>query len=81
MNYIPITVETYSGYKTDEGPRSFYLESIPFGIEEIMDRWYQVDADPTWPASNYYKVKTAGGAQYILKHEIEKDVWFLVLPS
>jgi len=72
-----ITVECHSGYKVDEYPKCFYWDNIRFEIDEIMDRWYQGDSNPEFPAANYYKVITNDRKTYILKHEIQSDIWFL----
>lgn len=72
-----ITVECHSGYKADEYPEIFYWDNIRFEIKEILDRWYQRDTSPEFPAANYYKVITTEQKIYILKHELNKDRWFL----
>jgi len=69
--------ECYSGYKADEYPKCFYWNNKKFEIQQITDRWYQGDSNPEWPVSNYYKVETAGGSQFIIKHEPESDNWYL----
>lgn len=80
MDLIPVKVECHSGYKADEYPKCYYLDDIRYDITEITDRWYQSDRDSDWPESDYYKVKTATGVQFILKHELKNDLWYL-LPS
>jgi len=74
---IPIKVECYSGYKADEYPKCFYLNNEEFEIQQITDRWYQGDSNPECPVSNYYKVDTTYGKQYIIKHDLENDKWYL----
>jgi hypothetical protein len=76
---IPIKVDCYSGYKADEYPKCFYWNNKLFKILEISDRWYQGDRNPEMPISEYFKVKTEAGELYIIKHDIEKDKWFLCL--
>jgi hypothetical protein len=78
LNFIPIKVECHSGYKADEYPRCFYLGENKFDIIEITDRWYQSDLNPEWPASNYFKAETTSGKQFIIKHDLEKDLWYIV---
>ena len=77
MKLIPIRVECWSGYKADEYPKCFYLENARIEIAEIADRWYQGDFSPEWPVSDYFKVVTSDGEQFILKHELHTDKWFL----
>lgn len=74
---IPITVESYSGYKADEHPTCFYLDNDRYEICEITDRWYQGDRDPTVPVSDYFRVETTRGETYILKHDLSADTWYL----
>lgn len=81
MKLIPVKVECHSGYKADEYPICFYWQDISFEITEIADRWYQARATPDWPVADYFKVRTAGKQEFILKHELETDQWFLVRPD
>lgn len=81
MNFIPIKVVCHAGFKADEYPLCFYWENIKFEIREITDRWYQAEATHEWPRVDYFKVSTAGGSNYILKHEIVSDDWFVVSPG
>jgi len=76
---IPIKVECHSGYKADEYPECFYRDEIKFEITEITDRWYQGDRNPEYPISNYFKVRTNTGQQFIIKHELADDKWYLYL--
>jgi hypothetical protein len=79
QNLIPINVECYSGYKADEYPTCFCHEGIKYEITEITDRWYQSDKNPEWPVSDYFKVKTACGKLFIIKHDLDNDLWNLLL--
>lgn len=79
MKLIPINVECWSGYKADEYPKCFYLEDVRHEISEVIDRWYQGEYNPEWPVSNYFKVVTSAGAQFIIKHDLQADKWFLCL--
>ena len=76
---IPIKVECHAGYKADEYPVRFSWEGALFEIHEILDRWYQGDTSPEFMLADYYKVQTSTSGQFILKHEIESDRWFLVI--
>lgn len=77
INLIPIKVSCHSGYKADEYPKSFDLDEKVFIIEDIKDRWYQGANNPEWPVSNYFKVVVSDQKEYILKHDLEKDKWYL----
>ena len=74
---FPIKVVCHSGYKADEYPLHFYWNNIRFEIKEILDRWYQGDRNPDFLSTNYFKVGTADGKIFILKHEIKPDKWYL----
>lgn len=77
ITLVPITVECHSGYKADEYPKCFYLNEVRHEIQEITDRWYQGDINPDYPPSNYFKVRTGEGIEFIIKHLLENDSWFL----
>lgn len=76
---IPIEVKCRSGYKADEYPVMFYWDGVRFEIEEIIDRWYQGENNPEFPAANYYKVRTTNFKNFLLKHELKADRWFLLV--
>ncbi len=77
IKLIPIEVECHSGYKADEYPKYFSRDDKRYEIREITDRWYQGETNPEFPASNYFKVETTNGDQYIIKHDLESDKWYL----
>jgi hypothetical protein len=78
---VSIKTECYSGYKADEYPKCFMWQGVRYEVQEILDRWYQWDAEQKHPVSDYFKVKTASGDQYILKHELQHDRWYLCHPE
>ena len=77
LNMIQIKVECFAGYKADEYPKYIFLENNRFEIYEIKDRWYQTTSSPEGPVSNYFKVATTCGQEFIIKHELENDEWYL----
>ena len=76
VTLIPIEVESQSGYKADEYPKYFSLGGERFEVRQVTDRWYQGEANPEYPVSDYFKVETTGGV-YIIKHDLESDRWYL----
>jgi len=78
MKIAPIQVESYSGFKADEYPKSFYWHDIKFDVKEISDRWYQGDCNVDLPVVHYFKIRTTTDMQCIIKHDIEVDKWYLV---
>jgi len=77
MHLIPIRVEYYAGAKADETPRRFTWEERTLEISEVLDRWYQVESKPEWPRADYFKVRASDKREYLLKHDLESDEWFL----
>jgi len=79
MDYqLPVKVECYSGYKADEYPVRFFLDSMKFEVNEILDRWYQSESSPDFPPADYFKVTTRDDKIYILKHSQTESQWFLI---
>jgi len=77
VKLVPIQVECYADAKADETPRRFAIETQMIEITEVLDRWYQVESEPEWPRADYFKVRGADGHDYLLKHDLESDEWFL----
>ena len=77
MRLIPIPVECYAGAKADETPRRFTWEEQTIDVGEVLDRWHQVESQPEWPRADYCKVRAADKREYLLKHDLESDEWFL----
>ncbi len=77
MNLMSIHVECYAGAKADETPRRFVWEERTIEVAEVLDRWYQVESNPEWPRADYFKVRGVDGREYLLKHDLESDQWYL----
>jgi hypothetical protein len=77
VKLIPIQVECYAGASADETPRRFILEERTIEVREVLDRWHQVESKPEWPRADYFKVKGEDEHEYLLKHDLESDEWFL----
>ncbi|MDB6019526.1 MAG: hypothetical protein JWR19_4015 [Pedosphaera sp.] len=77
MRLIPIQVECYAGAKSGETPRRFTWEERSIEVGEVLDRWYQVESKPEWPQADYFKVRATDEREYLLKHDLEADEWFL----
>jgi len=73
-----IQVECYAGYRSEESPRSFFLNDRRYEIEEIVDRWYQGSRDPAVPACDYFKVRAADGSLFIIRMDRESLSWYLM---
>jgi hypothetical protein len=77
MKLIPIQVESYAGAKADERPRRFVWEERRVEVSEVLDRWHQVESNPEWPRADYFKVRGVDQRDYLLKHDLEDDQWYL----
>jgi len=77
MKLTPIEVECYAGIKADETPRRFSWEGQAVEVRDVLDRWYQIESKPEWPRADYFKVRGVDEREYLLKHDLEADDWFL----
>ena len=65
-----LKVKCYSGFKADESPKSFIIDSKEFMVEKIIDQWRT-------PEYDFFRVLADDKRQYILKHEVRNDEWEL----
>ncbi len=77
MRLTPIKVECSPEANADQTPCRFNLEGHTIELSEVLDRWYQVENKPEWPRANYFKVRAVNERDYLLKHDLEADEWFL----
>jgi len=77
IRFIPVPVESYSGYKADEYPKAFTIDNKRYEVKEVIDRWYQGDLNPEFPLTNYFRIETTCGNRFILKHDLEDDRWYV----
>jgi hypothetical protein len=77
MRLVLIQVECCAGGKADEAPRRFNWEERTIEVGEVVDRWHQVESKPEWPRADYFRVRAADKREYLLKHDLESDEWFL----
>jgi hypothetical protein len=77
MHLTSIQVECYAGVKADQTPRRFTLNEHNIEEGEVLDRWYQIESQPEWPLADYFKVRAIDSGEYLLKHDLESDEWFL----
>ena len=69
-NDVKIEVVTYSGYKANERPLSFMLDSRKRDVTEVVDQWIGPDYD-------YFRVIADDGLLYLLKWNRSLGRWFL----
>ena len=81
IDFEPIQVTCYEGYKERESPRSFVWSGQPFKIINIVDRWYAADADGKSEVMNYFKVQADDGHTYIIRYNRLFDSWAVLVPE
>jgi hypothetical protein len=69
---IPVRVECYAGHRGEETPRRFYFGEREIEVAEVVDQWLA-------PDHRYFKLKSAEGALYVLRHDVSADRWELVM--
>lgn len=65
-----IRVDCYSGYRGEETPRRFWLDSRHVEVRQVLDRWLA-------PDHRYFKVLGSDGDLYILRHDPYGQSWEL----
>ena len=78
MNWEPIEVNCYSGYKGEEAPRKFIFQDNEFVIKEILEYWYERSFEPQTPVEENFKVKTETKETYRIKHNHNSNTWYLL---
>jgi len=79
MKFIEIDVRAYSGHRVNERPLSFRFQRQDHEVAEIVDRWHEGRPEPGSPYLNYFKVRTAGGEEYLLRYNGLFDVWSIMV--
>lgn len=65
-----VRVECYAGYRGEETPRRFFLNSRKIEVSEIVDRWLA-------PDHRYFKLRGDDGDLYILRYGLPEGQWQL----
>jgi hypothetical protein len=65
-----IKVQCYSGYKADEKPVSFILDSHKRMVDKVIDQWRT-------PEFEYFKVMADDGKGYLLRNDEINGEWVL----
>jgi hypothetical protein len=68
MNFFPVEVSCYSGYRLNESPRQVVLSGRTHDVMDILDRWYGV-------GYLYFKVRLDNGLPMLLRYDQWDDVW------
>lgn len=69
---IEVVVETFLGYKGEETPKRFFLNGMPYQVNQIIDHWYSHEC-------SLFRVSADDGCRYVLRFHMEKESWELVM--
>lgn len=67
---LAIKVSCRAGFRGEESPTGFVLGENSVSVAEILDCWLA-------PEHRYFKVRGSDGALYILRHDVNTDLWEL----
>ncbi len=67
-----LRVEAYAGYKGEETPRAFVHGGMRRRVEEVVAQWYT-------DQHCYFRVCTDDGYRYVLRYDLERFQWELVM--
>ncbi|MEA3546911.1 MAG: hypothetical protein U9R66_04540 [Thermodesulfobacteriota bacterium] len=67
-----IQVDCYAGYRGEETPRRFTMDTRTIEIAGILDRWLA-------PDHRYFKVRDDDNCVYIIRHDTVMDNWELTM--
>ena len=79
ITFEPIQVTCYSGYKSNESPRSFVWNERVLNITRIVDRWYDSSVDARSDVTNYFRVRADDGGTYIIRYNRLFDSWAVLV--
>ncbi len=69
---LHVRVECYSGYRSEETPRRFFIGDRRIEVVDVLDRWLA-------PEQRYFKLRGDDGGIYILCHNVVEERWELRL--
>ena len=67
---MEIKVDCYSGYRGEETPRRFRINSRRIAVKKILDQWLS-------PDHRYFKLLGDDEAVYIIRHDVLTQEWEL----
>ena len=75
MSCKNIEVITYSGYRSDESPRAFFVNGEKITVVEILDKWIEENlSDKT--RKRFFIVKTNDEQKYKIYNDEKTLEWF-----
>ena len=79
MDLERITVDTRDAYQEAQDPVAFDWRGQHYTVAQILDRWYEGYRDSTRMPLRYFKVRTEGGEEFLLRYHPFFRAWGLVL--
>lgn len=69
---MDVRVECYADETGEETPRRLMFDDRALDVAEAIDRWLA-------PGHRYFKVRTVGGAIFVLRHDVSSQRWEVVM--
>jgi hypothetical protein len=69
---LAVLVECYAGHRGEETPRRISFDRRSIEVVDVLDSWLG-------PDHRYFKVRGDDGATYILRHDVERARWELIM--
>jgi hypothetical protein len=73
---VRINVTSYAGYRGEEMPRSFMIDSRSIEVEEVARMWTEEDRI-TRRKKRFFRVKGRDSHRYVLYNDEESMAWYL----
>jgi hypothetical protein len=72
MDRSHVVVDAFAGAKGEATPRAFMHEGSRRIVSKIVTRWYS-------ETHCYFRVQADDGLRYVLRHDLDRLVWELVM--
>jgi hypothetical protein len=72
-----ITVQSYSGYRAEERPRSFQIAGRKIRVEDILRRWIEEGMSQGEGWRNCFQIRGDDGKIYCLCYDLIEEKWFI----
>jgi hypothetical protein len=69
---LAIRVECYAGHRGEQTPRTLILGDRRIAVAEVLDAWLA-------PEYRYFKLRSADGDTYLVRHDARSDIWELTM--
>jgi len=81
MRFEEIHVNTRDEYRGDQEPLAFVWRERSYGVEAVLDRWYEGSVVARDMPLRYVKVRTVEGETFVLRfHEVFRR-WSILVPA